>query len=55
MIIAILNVEDDEEVLQTVRVEYEWEPPRCGVCMIFGHDNLVCPKRAVDKPPTHDL
>ncbi|GKC01501.1 ATPase, F1/V1/A1 complex, alpha/beta subunit [Tanacetum coccineum] len=22
-------VEDDEEVLHTVRVEYEWEPPRC--------------------------
>ncbi|GKE34305.1 reverse transcriptase domain-containing protein [Tanacetum coccineum] len=50
MIIAIPNVEDDEEVLHSVRVEYEWEPPRCGVCMIFGHDKLSCPKWAVDKP-----
>nr|GEW79684.1 hypothetical protein [Tanacetum cinerariifolium] len=26
------------------------EPPRCGVCTIFGQDNLSCPKRVVDKP-----
>ncbi|GKE58108.1 hypothetical protein Tco_1497293, partial [Tanacetum coccineum] len=29
MVISIPNVEDDGEVLHTVRVEYEWEPPRC--------------------------
>ncbi|GJR59135.1 hypothetical protein Tco_1501297, partial [Tanacetum coccineum] len=34
MVIAIPNVKDDGEVLQTVRVEYEWEPPRYGVCML---------------------
>ncbi|GKF07394.1 hypothetical protein Tco_0041618 [Tanacetum coccineum] len=39
MIIAIPNVKDDGEVLYTVRVEHEWEPPRCGV-----------PKRPVEKP-----
>ncbi|GKD30966.1 probable indole-3-pyruvate monooxygenase YUCCA10 [Tanacetum coccineum] len=37
MVIAISIVDDDEEVLHTVRVEYQWEPPRCGVCMVFGH------------------
>ncbi|GKB16352.1 hypothetical protein Tco_0850275 [Tanacetum coccineum] len=37
-------------VLHTVRVEYEWEPPRCGVCMIFGHDVMLCPKCLVEKP-----
>nr|GEV21693.1 hypothetical protein [Tanacetum cinerariifolium] len=31
MVIAIPNVEDDGEVLYTVMVEYEREPPRCGV------------------------
>nr|GEY24099.1 reverse transcriptase domain-containing protein [Tanacetum cinerariifolium] len=31
MVISIPYVEDDGEVLHTVRVEYEWEPPRCGV------------------------
>ncbi|GKA37513.1 putative reverse transcriptase domain-containing protein [Tanacetum coccineum] len=33
MIIAIPNVEDDEDVLYMVRVEYEWEPPR-WVCTV---------------------
>ncbi|GJX85071.1 hypothetical protein Tco_0335845 [Tanacetum coccineum] len=31
MVISIPNMEDHEEVLHTVRVEYEWEPPRCVV------------------------
>ncbi|GKC77970.1 hypothetical protein Tco_1128744, partial [Tanacetum coccineum] len=42
MVVAIPNVKDDGEVLHTVRVEYEWEPPRCGVCMVFGHDDMLC-------------
>nr|GEX92100.1 hypothetical protein [Tanacetum cinerariifolium] len=50
MVIVSPNVENDEEVLHTVRVEYEWEPPRCGVCMVFGHDDMLCPKRNVKKP-----
>ncbi|GJW04267.1 hypothetical protein Tco_1563123 [Tanacetum coccineum] len=50
MIIDIPNVEDDGEVLHTMRVKYEWEPPRCGVCMVFRHDDMICPKRAVEKP-----
>nr|GFA10367.1 zinc knuckle CX2CX4HX4C [Tanacetum cinerariifolium] len=33
MVFVIPNVEDDGEVLHTVMVEYEWEPPRCVVCM----------------------
>ncbi|GKA79383.1 ATPase, F1/V1/A1 complex, alpha/beta subunit, partial [Tanacetum coccineum] len=53
MVIAIPNVEDDEEVLHTTRVEYEWEPPRCGVCMVFGHDDMLCPKWSVEKPKKH--
>ncbi|GKD82443.1 hypothetical protein Tco_1349282, partial [Tanacetum coccineum] len=50
MVIAIPNVKDDGEFLHTVKVEYEWEPPRCGVCMVFGHDDMLCPKRPVEKP-----
>ncbi|GJY28796.1 ATPase, F1/V1/A1 complex, alpha/beta subunit [Tanacetum coccineum] len=50
MVIVIPNVKDDAEVLHTVRVEYEWEPPRCGVCMVFGHDDMLCPKQPVEKP-----
>ncbi|GJT54012.1 probable indole-3-pyruvate monooxygenase YUCCA10, partial [Tanacetum coccineum] len=50
MVIAIPNVEDNREVLHTVRMEYEWEPPRCDVCMVFGHEYMLCPKRPVEKP-----
>ncbi|PWA56244.1 zinc knuckle CX2CX4HX4C [Artemisia annua] len=53
MIIVIPNVEDGGEVLQTVKVEYKWEPPRCGLCMILGHDNLSCPKWVVENIKSH--
>ncbi|GKA23755.1 hypothetical protein Tco_0709788 [Tanacetum coccineum] len=39
MVIAIPNVEDDGEVLHSVRVEYEWKPPRCGQGQTSGADN----------------
>ncbi|GKC74243.1 zinc knuckle CX2CX4HX4C containing protein [Tanacetum coccineum] len=50
MVIVTPNVEDGGEVIHTVRVVYEWEPPRCGVCMVFGHDDMLCPKRPVKRP-----
>nr|GEW62451.1 hypothetical protein [Tanacetum cinerariifolium] len=28
----------------TVRVEYEWRPPRCSYCKVFGHIHEECPK-----------
>ncbi|GJV61354.1 hypothetical protein Tco_1467454 [Tanacetum coccineum] len=28
----------------TVRVEYEWKPPRCSCCKVFGHTKEECPK-----------
>ena len=27
-----------------IRIEYEWEPPRCGTCLLYGHLNDDCPK-----------
>nr|GEV36360.1 hypothetical protein [Tanacetum cinerariifolium] len=40
-----------------VRVEYEWKPPRCSSCKVFGHFREECPKntgagekKAVKKP-----
>ncbi|GJW71741.1 putative RNA-directed DNA polymerase [Tanacetum coccineum] len=29
----------------TNRVEYEWKPPRCACCKIFGHVQDECPKK----------
>ncbi|GKE24402.1 copia protein [Tanacetum coccineum] len=31
----------------TVRVEYEWKPPRCSSCKVFGHVLNECPKNIV--------
>nr|GEX96939.1 hypothetical protein [Tanacetum cinerariifolium] len=31
--------------LETIDVEYEWKPPHCGVCKVFGHSPSSCPKR----------
>nr|GEY97001.1 hypothetical protein [Tanacetum cinerariifolium] len=28
----------------TVHVEYEWKPPRCACCKVFGHIQKECPK-----------
>nr|GEW42875.1 hypothetical protein [Tanacetum cinerariifolium] len=28
----------------TIRVEYEWKPPRCACCKVFGHIQEECPK-----------
>ncbi|GKC63713.1 zinc finger, CCHC-type containing protein, partial [Tanacetum coccineum] len=37
---------------ETIHVEYEWKPPRCSTCLIFGHSFDDCPKspkRVVNK------
>ncbi|GJY36542.1 zinc knuckle CX2CX4HX4C containing protein [Tanacetum coccineum] len=35
---------------EKVRVEYEWKPPCCEQCKIFGHMNDQCPKNATTIP-----
>ena len=30
-------------------MEYEWRPPRCDTCKIFGHALVECPKSVL--PP----
>lgn len=40
-------------ILDQVRVEYEWKPPRCNTCKVFGHEGNNCPhkpKPSVEKP-----
>nr|GEW81344.1 zinc knuckle CX2CX4HX4C [Tanacetum cinerariifolium] len=37
---------------ETIRIEYEWKPPRCSTCFLFGHSVGDCPKapkRVVNK------
>ncbi|GJW79880.1 zinc knuckle CX2CX4HX4C containing protein [Tanacetum coccineum] len=35
---------------EAIRVEYEWRPPRCDICKIFGHVHDHCPKKVVSPP-----
>ncbi|GJV14190.1 hypothetical protein Tco_1359513 [Tanacetum coccineum] len=35
-------------------VEYEWKPPRCHTCNIFGHMGDSCPKKVVVTPVVND-
>nr|GEY08046.1 zinc knuckle CX2CX4HX4C [Tanacetum cinerariifolium] len=35
---------------ETIRVEYEWRPPRCDICKIFGHVHDQCPNKVVNPP-----
>ncbi|GJS11397.1 zinc knuckle CX2CX4HX4C containing protein [Tanacetum coccineum] len=32
---------------ETICVVYEWRPPRCDICKIFGHVHDHCPKKVV--------
>ncbi|PWA52145.1 ATPase, F1/V1/A1 complex, alpha/beta subunit, Zinc knuckle CX2CX4HX4C [Artemisia annua] len=33
---------------ETIRIEYEWKPPRCDSCKMFGHSLNQCPKNIVE-------
>nr|GEY16189.1 hypothetical protein [Tanacetum cinerariifolium] len=40
----------DDFTKETIRVEYEWRPPRCDLCKIFSHVHDDLPKRVVIPP-----
>ncbi|GJV17472.1 retrovirus-related pol polyprotein from transposon TNT 1-94 [Tanacetum coccineum] len=33
--------------IESVNIEYEWKPPRCDLCKIFGHVHDYCPKKVL--------
>ncbi|KAI3827733.1 hypothetical protein L1987_01816 [Smallanthus sonchifolius] len=33
----------------SIKVEYEWTPPRCPTCWVFGHILANCPKQVRDE------
>nr|GEX71451.1 zinc finger, CCHC-type [Tanacetum cinerariifolium] len=45
-------IEDSGFYIETVSIEYEWKPPRCELCKIFGHVHDQCPKNITVTPPT---
>ncbi|GKA69330.1 hypothetical protein Tco_0775394 [Tanacetum coccineum] len=48
--IGVPSLTGDDFTRETIRVEYEWRPPRCDVCKIFGHLHDHCPKKAASPP-----
>ncbi|GJS72427.1 hypothetical protein Tco_0705268 [Tanacetum coccineum] len=45
IVVAIPFSNETGHSLETVDVEYEWEPPWCYTCKIFDHKDADCPKR----------
>ncbi|GJS13014.1 hypothetical protein Tco_0407486 [Tanacetum coccineum] len=45
--IGIPSLIGDDFTKETIRVKYEWRPPRCDECKIFGHVHDHCPKKVV--------
>ncbi|GJQ93722.1 ribonuclease H-like domain-containing protein [Tanacetum coccineum] len=44
LVMTIPKLEERGYTKETIRVEYEWKPPRCSTCLIFGHSVDDCPK-----------
>nr|GEY07420.1 zinc knuckle CX2CX4HX4C [Tanacetum cinerariifolium] len=45
LVVAMPKLVGDGFYMWTIRVEYEWEPPRCLTCNVLGHVLDDCPKR----------
>ncbi|GJR40973.1 pol polyprotein [Tanacetum coccineum] len=52
-LMVVPNLKGNGYTKETIRIEYEWEPPRCSTCLIFGHSPIDCPivtpKRVVNQ------
>nr|GEU44612.1 hypothetical protein [Tanacetum cinerariifolium] len=57
-VVAMPKIMEEGYYTCTIRVEYEWKPPRCSYCKVFSHTQEECPKnirlehRLVPKKPT---
>lgn len=45
LVVAIPRPNGLGHTVETVEVEYEWQPPRCATCQIFYHNDEQCPKK----------
>ncbi|GJR87573.1 cytokinin dehydrogenase 3-like protein [Tanacetum coccineum] len=44
IVVAMPKITREGHYTCNVRVEYEWKPPRCSSCEVFGHIHEECPK-----------
>ncbi|GJU22488.1 hypothetical protein Tco_1155830 [Tanacetum coccineum] len=51
-------IDEPRFIIETVSIEYEWKPPRCDICKIFGHVMEHFSKKVLVPPtvftPTED-
>ncbi|GJX35827.1 reverse transcriptase domain-containing protein, partial [Tanacetum coccineum] len=45
MAIPIDDVDGSGYISEVIQVEYEWTPPHCLDCKLFGHNSEKCPKK----------
>ncbi|GJS75277.1 hypothetical protein Tco_0725158 [Tanacetum coccineum] len=48
VIMAVPMVEDTGYTKERIQVEYEWTPPLCLKCHVFGHSIEQCPKCVIE-------
>ncbi|GKC58057.1 ribonuclease H-like domain-containing protein, partial [Tanacetum coccineum] len=48
--LGITSLSGDGFTKETIRIEYEWRPPRCDICKIFGHVHDYFPNKVVSPP-----
>ncbi|GKB44888.1 retrovirus-related pol polyprotein from transposon 17.6 [Tanacetum coccineum] len=51
LVVAIPFPNGKGHSLETIEIEYEWEPPRCSTCKIFDHLDDHCPKKIKEVAP----
>ncbi|PWA92693.1 zinc knuckle CX2CX4HX4C [Artemisia annua] len=51
---AIPKKDDSGIISAHIKVEYEWKPPHCSRCKVFGHDIHGCPKSVKEQARTKD-
>ncbi|GKC38154.1 zinc knuckle CX2CX4HX4C containing protein [Tanacetum coccineum] len=47
LVVAVLKFVGEGYTMSTIYVKYEWTPPRCSSCKVFGHAADECPKKIV--------
>ncbi|GJR43939.1 cytokinin dehydrogenase 3-like protein [Tanacetum coccineum] len=50
IVVAMPKITREGHYTCNVRVEYEWKPPRCSSCKVFGHIHKECLKNTGFKP-----
>nr|GEU82179.1 hypothetical protein [Tanacetum cinerariifolium] len=43
VVMAVPNLKGNGYMKET-SIEYEWIPPRCSICLLYGHSLVDCPK-----------